>query len=85
MFFNENGVLDIDAMVSENESFKKIMNDGIITEEEVKEQSDRVVGILKNMETEFSADQIDKVKQLLVETGVLYAVYNFYSLQNIDR
>ena len=36
MFFNEKGILNIDEMVADNASFKNIMEDGIVTEEEVK-------------------------------------------------
>ena len=43
MFFNEKGILDIDEMVTNNASFKNIMADGVVTEEEVKAQSDKVI------------------------------------------
>ena len=41
MFFNEEGILNIDEMVVNNASFKAIMEDGIITEEEIKAQSEK--------------------------------------------
>lgn len=85
MFFNEEGILNIDEMVVDNASFKKIMEDGVITEEEIKTQSDKVVALLHNMESKFSEEQLAEVKTLLVETSVLYAVYNFYSIQNINK
>ncbi|MBE6201094.1 MAG: hypothetical protein E7134_02765 [Rikenellaceae bacterium] len=83
MFFDENGILDIDGMVVENASFKKIMEDGVITEEEIKEQSDKVIAQMRNMEAKYTPEQLADVKKLLAETSVLYAIYNFYSLQNI--
>lgn len=85
MFFDKNGILDIDGIVAENDSFKVIMEDGIVTEDEVKAQSDKVIGILHEMETHYSEEQLAEIKDLLVESGVLYAVYNFYSIQNINR
>ena len=84
MFFNEEGILDIDEMVVNNASFKTIMEDGVITEEEIKAQSDKVVAILKNMETKYSKEQLAEIKNLLAESSVLYAIYNFHSLQNIN-
>ena len=85
MFFNEKGILNIDEMVSNNASFKNIMADGIVTEEEVKAQSDKVIAMLHDMEAKYSQDQLAEIKSLLAETSVLYSVYNFHSIQNIDK
>lgn len=85
MFFNEEGILNIDEMVADNASFKTIMEDGIITEEEIKAQSDKVIAMLHDMEAKYSEEQLAEIKSLLVESGVLYAVYNFHSIQNICR
>lgn len=84
MFFNEKGILNIDELIMNNASFKKIMEDGIVTEEEIKEQSDKVVALLHDMEKKYSEEQLNKIKDLLVESGVLYAVYNFYSIQSLN-
>lgn len=85
MFFNEKGILNIDEMVANNDSFKKIMEDNIVDENEIKEQSDKVVAMLHQMEKEFSEEQLLKVKELLVETSVLYAIYNYYSIQHLNQ
>lgn len=85
MFFNEKGILNIDEMVVNNASFKNIMEDGVITEEEIKAQSDKIVAMLHDMETKYNEEQLAEIKNLLVESGVLYAVYNFYSIQNINE
>ena len=83
MFFNEDGILNLDEMVVNNASFKNIMEDGIITEEEIKTQSDKVLALLQDIEAKYDAEQLEEIKNLLVESSVLYAVYNFYSIQNI--
>lgn len=83
MFFNERGLLDIDEMVSSNPSFKCIMEDGVITEEEIKAQSDRVVALLHEIEAKYTEEQLAEIKKLLVESSVLYTVYNFHSIQNL--
>lgn len=85
MFFNENGILNIDEMVAENDSFKKIMEDSVVTDEEVKLQSDKVVAMLRSLEAKYSEEQLAEIKSLLVETSVLYAVYNYQSIQNINK
>ena len=83
MFFNENGILSLDEMVENNASFKNIMEDGVVTEDEIKAQSDKVVALLRDIEAKYSEEQLAEIKDLLVESSVLYAIYNYYSIQNI--
>ena len=85
MFFNEEGILNIDEMVVNNASFKAIMEDGVITEEEIKAQSDKVVAMLHDMEAKYNEEQLAEIKSLLAESSVLYAVYNFHSIQSINE
>ena len=58
MFFNQNGILNIDEAILNKESFKKIMEDGIVSEEEIKEQSEKVIGLFKDIENKFSEEQL---------------------------
>lgn len=85
MFFDEKGILNIDEMIVNNASFKNIMEDGVVTEEEIKAQSDKVVSMLHEMEAKYSEEQLEEIKSLLVESSVLYAVYNFHSIQDINK
>lgn len=85
MLFNEDGILNIDEMVVNNPSFKSIMEDEIVTEEEIKAQSDKVVAMLHDMEAKYNEEQLSEIKNLLVESSVLYAVYNYHSIQNLNR
>lgn len=85
MFFNEEGILDIDGLLMENVSFKRIMEDGVVTQEELHSQSENVVRILRHMETTYSDEQLTQVKDLLVEVGALFAAYNVYSIQEINN
>lgn len=83
VFFDKNGVLNLDEAVMNIDSFKTIMADGIVTDEELKSQSDRVIGILHDMEKRYSPEQLKEIKQLLAETSVLYAIYNYHSIQSV--
>lgn len=83
VFFDKNGVLNLDEAVMDIDSFKTIMADGIVTDEELKAQSDRVIGILHDMEKKYSPEQLKEIKQLLAETAVLYAIYNYHSIQSV--
>lgn len=83
MFFNEDGILNIDEMIIESPSFQKIMEDGVVTDEELAEQADKVVAQLREMETKFNEEQIADIKKLLVESNVLQAIYNIHAKQNL--
>lgn len=85
MFFNEEGILNIDEAVVETPSYKKIMEDGIVTEEELVSQAQKVVSMLQTMEKKYNEEQLLEIKALLTEASVLYAVYNIHSIQNLNK
>ena len=73
-FFDESGGLNIDDLILQQPSFQKIMEDGIVTEEEIAKQKDQVIAILKKLEKNFTSEQIDQVRELLAEISVLIAI-----------
>ncbi len=75
-FFDESGTLNIDELILQQPSFLKIMEDGVVTEEEIKEQRERVTNLLKKLENSLSPEQIDQVRELLAEISVLVAIQN---------
>ena len=77
-FFDESGILNIDDLILEQPSFKKIMEDGVVTDEELAEQKERVIALLKKLEQSLTSEQIDQVRELLAEISVLVAVRNIY-------
>lgn len=85
MFFNEEGILNIDEAILETPSYKKIMEDGIVTEEELVSQAQKVVSMLQTMEKKYNEEQLLEIKALLTESSVLYAVYNIHSIQNLNK
>lgn len=83
MIFNEQGFIDIDEMIALEPSFQKIMEDGMVTSEELHEQTERVINLLHEVENRLREDDQLLVKRLLAETNVLSAIYHYYELQNI--
>lgn len=73
-FFDNTGTLNIDELIVEQPSFIKIMEDGEVTKDELKEQSQRVETILKDIEQSASSEVIEKVRHLLAEISVLIAI-----------
>ena len=80
-FFEEDGILNIDDLIMEQPSFQMIVEDGIITEEELQQQSARVIASLKAFERSASPEQIDQVREILAEVSVLVAVRNLFEKQ----
>lgn len=84
MLFNEQGFIDIDEMISKEPSFQSIMEDGIVTAEELSKQSELVEGLLHEAEKRFNEEDQLFIKKLLAETNVLSTVYRYYELQNLS-
>ena len=72
-FFDESGCLNIDDIIIQQPSFIKIMEDGIVTDEEIEEQKERVITLLKKFEQNSTPEQIERVRELLAEISVLVA------------
>ena len=80
-FFEEEGTLNIEDLVMNQPSFKKIMEDGVVTKQELEEQSQRVIASLKAFEKIASPEQIDKVREILAEVSVLVAARGIFEKQ----
>lgn len=81
--FNEQGIIDMDEMIAQVPSFQTIMEDSIVTDEELQNQSQRVINLLHEAEQRFNAEDLQFIKTLFAETNVLSAIYHYYELQNI--
>ena len=75
--------MNIDDLIMEQPSFQKILEDGVVTDEELQEQSARVIASLKAFEQSASSEQIDKVREILAEVSVLVAVREIYEKQEV--
>lgn len=70
------GNLNIEDIVVNQPSFKHIIEDGIITEKEIEEQSQRVVTKIKEIEAIATPEVNSKIRELLAEMSVLVAISN---------
>lgn len=80
-FFDDSGCLNIDELIQCQPSFRRIMADGIVTEDELSEQSSRVTTLLKEIERTASSGLIEKIRELLAEMSVLIAARHTYEQQ----
>lgn len=83
--FDENGMLNISDIISGHPSYKAIMDDGIVTDEELKNQADATVASLRKLQTLCNEEQQNAILDALSEMGVLFAAYHQYELQNIGK
>ena len=67
------------------EIIRRKRNHKCLTDEEIKGQSEKVLSILHDMENKFSKEQLEEIKSLLAESSVLYAIYNFKSIQDLNK
>lgn len=70
----ETGILLLDEYVAEMPSYQKILEDGVVTVEEIKEQSHKVISLLKQLEVMLPPEAKATVTELLCELAVLYSI-----------
>ena len=80
-FFDETGSLNLDELILQQPSFRQIMADGVVTEQELQDQSSRVTALLRRIEQTASPAQIDQIRELLAEISVLVAARGIYEKQ----
>lgn len=76
-------VLDLEPILMNNASLMKILEDGIVTEEEIKEQSEKVTTIAAKLEQECTEEQLKMIQSLIAEMNALYVAYNYNELLSI--
>lgn len=80
---NEQGILNLDEVVAANPSWQKIMADGVVTPEELAEQANSVIAMLRKIDETFNEEQKQLVQSLLAEASVLFAAHHVYQLQEL--
>ena len=81
--FDENGYLNIGDIVSNHPSFKFIMEDGIVTDDELKIQSEKTITSLRKLQEICDETQQNAILDAISEMSVLFAAYHNYELQNL--
>lgn len=83
--FDENGLLNLADLTTNHPAFKAIMEDGIVTDLELKEQADATVAALHHLQNICNHEQQKAVVDAISEMSVLYAAYHYYELQNLTK
>ena len=80
--FDENGLLNIADIVTTHPSFIAIMEDGIISDQELIDQADRTIASLKRLQAICNEEQQSAILEAISKMSVLYATHHNYELQN---
>ena len=83
--FDEHGMLNIADIVAENPSYKAIMEDGVVTDQELKDQADATLASLHRLQELCSEEQQDAVLSAITDMSVLFAAYHNYELQQLVK
>ncbi len=81
IFFDSEGSLNINEAVINHPSYKNILEDSVVTEEEILQQSELVMSLFRRIEEECSDSQKELIKEMLIETNVLNAISKMYNFQ----
>lgn len=74
LFDETTGLLLLDEMVYEMPSYRKIVEDNLITDDEIVEQSQVVLDLLKQIDKDLSEKDRELVLKAICEMAVLYVL-----------
>ncbi len=83
--FDKNGILNISDIVANHPSYKSIMEDGIVTDDELKAQADATVASLHRLQEICNEEQQSAIVDAISEMAVLFAAYRNYELQDLRK
>ena len=81
VFFNEDGSLKINETIMNQPTYRKIIEDGVVTNEELIEQSNLVMTLFRKIEDTFNKEQKQLVQDLIVEISVLNSIFKQHGMQ----
>ena len=83
--FDRNGILNISDIVLNHPSYKAILEDGIVTDAELKGQADATVASLRRLQLLCNEEQQSAIVDAISEMAVLFAAYHNYELQDLCK
>lgn len=83
--FDKNGILNIGDIVANHNSYKSIMEDGIVTDDELKNQANATVASLRRLQELCNDEQQSAIVDAISEMAVLFAAYHNYELQDLRK
>lgn len=83
--FDENGLLNISDIVENRQSYKAIMEDGVVSDRELKAQAEATIESLRRLQAMCSEEQQAAILDAIAEMSVLFAAYHNHELQKLAK
>lgn len=83
--FDKDGLFNISDIVVNHSSYKTIMEDGIVTDDELKQQANATVASLRRLQELCNEEQQSAIVDAISEMAVLFAAYHNYELQDLRK
>lgn len=74
-FDEKTGHILFDEYVADSPTFQAIHHDKIVTEEELTQQAERVVGLLRRLQSQLSPEAQELAGETFCELAVLHAIH----------
>ena len=81
--FDKDGLLNISDIVLNHPSYISIMEDGFVSDTELKEQADATIASLRKLQNLCNEEQQSAILDSISELSVLFAAYHNHQLQNL--
>lgn len=81
--FDDKGIFNLNDIIANHPSFKKIMEDDVVTDEELCEQANITLSSLQRLQAICNKEQQSAIMESISEMSVLFAVYHIYELQKL--
>jgi len=85
IFDSETGLLLLDEWVAKCNSFQRIMQDEVVTDEEIAQQSTMVLALFQRLEETLNEESKSLVMSAIAEMAVLQVVTQIKQLQEIKN
>lgn len=80
---SKTNIMDFESIMMNNASLMKILEDGVVAEEEIMEQSQRVMDLIAKLEQTCTQEQLQLIQEFIAEMNALYVAYNYNELLSI--
>ena len=81
MKIEKNGSISFDEAIFDRPSIRRILDDGKVSEQEIKQQTELTRRLFDELKDSLTAEQEEKLLVLVEEMGVLFTISLFHNLK----
>lgn len=84
-FFDNDGALNLNEAIYNHPSYKRILEDHVVSKEELLEQYDLVLKLFNQIEQVCDDNQKELIKNVILEMNILNEISKLYSFQAFEE